>query len=174
MPAGTGRNRMTNVDTFHSIAGIAVAFAGFTGIVLAVRRAVDARAAAVERSRLLDLLLASLGAIFFAYLPEVVAAFGVDEAIGWRACALSFVAYHTAEVVVAAKIGGHLVLTRSDWILVPTGGLVMVAQWSTGFGFFGHYVQAVYFVALLWLLFVAAYQFAHLLMAYDRAAGRGA
>jgi hypothetical protein len=164
---------MTSTDTFHSIAGIAVAFAGFTGIVLAVRRAVDARTAAVERSRLLDLLLASLGAIFFAYLPEVVAAFGVDEVIGWRACALTFVVYHTAEVVVAAKIGGHLVLTPSDWILVPGGALVMIAQWSTGIGFFGAYVQSVYFVALLWLLFVAAYQFAQLLLAYDRASNAG-
>jgi hypothetical protein len=161
---------MTPTDTFHSIAGIAVAFAGFTGIVLAVRKSVEARAAAIERSRLLDLLLASLGAIFFAYLPEVVSAFGVDESAGWRACALAFVVYHTADVAVAAKIGGHVVLTRSDWILVPTGALVMVAQWATGLGFFVEYVQAVYFVALLWLLFVAAYQFAQLLMAQDRAA----
>jgi hypothetical protein len=158
---------MTDIESFHSIAGIAVAFAGFTGIVLAVRRSVDARAAAVQRSRLLDLLLASLGAIFFAYLPEAVAAFGVDGTLSWRACALTFVVYHTAEVLVAAKIGGHVVLTRSDWILVPTGALVMLAQWATVFGFFEPYVQAVYFVALLWLLFVAAYQFAHLLMAHD-------
>ena len=164
---------MTSADTFHSIASIAVAFAGFTGIVLAVRGAVDARAAAIERSRLLDLLLASFGAIFFAYLPEMVSAFGVDEAVVWRASSLLFVVYHTVEVFMAARIGGRVILTPSDWILMPTGGAVMLAQWATGVGFFGAYVQAVYFVALVWFLFVAAYQFAHLLMAYDRGSDRG-
>jgi len=160
---------MTSTDAFHSIASIAVAFAGFSGIVVAIRRPTDVRATAFARSRLLDLLLASLGATFFAYLPEAVVAFKVDETVAWQASALMFALYHTAEVVVVANIaGGRLVFTPLDWILVPIGAIVLIAQWATGLGAFGGHVQPVYFVALLWLLFIAAYQFAQLLMSYDR------
>ena len=153
--------------TYQSIAGIAVAFAGFTGIVLALRTARSARATAVARSRLLDLLLASLGAVFFAYLPETVAGF-VNESTALRGCALAFAIYHAAEVLVAARAGGRLVFTRSDWILVPFGAVVMIAQFVTALGAFSAFLSAVYLAALLWFLFVAAYQFAQLLLEYDR------
>jgi hypothetical protein len=160
---------MVMTETFHSIASIAVAFAGFTGIVVALRKPTDARATAFDRSRMLDLLLASLGATFFAFLPETVFAFEVDESSGWRGIALSFALFHLVEVVVAANIaGGTLIFTRLDWILVPIGAVVMIAQWATGLGALSAYVQAVYLVALLWFLFVAAYQFAQLLMTYNR------
>jgi hypothetical protein len=154
-------------DTFHSLAGIAVGFAGFTGMVLALRSPRDDASASVARSRLVDLLFASLGVVFFAFLPEAVSGFVSFEAM-WRTCALLFALYHLLEVAIAAKVGGSLVFTRLDWLLIPFGGIVLTMQIVTGLGWFEAYLQAVYLLAMLWLLFVAAYQFAQLLIGDDR------
>jgi len=45
-----------------------------------------------------------------------------------------------------------------------------VRRRSNDRGFVGPYLQAVYFAALWWLPFVAAYQFAQLPMAFERPA----
>lgn len=79
-------------DFLFTVAEVAVAFAGFAGLVTVLARRVTQSDRAVDIVRLRDLLLLSLLAVAFALFPELPFAFGAEEEITWRASAACFAA----------------------------------------------------------------------------------
>ena len=104
---------MPHADDFRTLAEIAIALAGFTGIVVAL----DSRS------------------------PD-----------GLRSTGLAHVS------------------VRPDWLVVPVGVAILIAQFTTAAGFFSEHTHFVYFLALMFLLFAAAFDFALLLLARGNAA----
>lgn len=80
---------MTIPDTFQTIAEISIAFAGFTGLIVAFRK--DAGPLNdVQKYRLTVLLSLAFGAMFLSLLPEVLVNLGLRDAPVWRwACGVS-------------------------------------------------------------------------------------
>ena len=67
-------------EPFDTIAQVAAAFAGFVGVVLAIR----SRGGALPRLQMTGFLQTSLGAVAFALLPELVVKLLPNEKISWQ------------------------------------------------------------------------------------------
>ena len=67
-------------EPFDTIAQVAAAFAGFVGIVLAIR----SRGGALPRLQMAGFLQSSLGAVGFALLPELVVELLPNEKASWQ------------------------------------------------------------------------------------------
>ena len=62
-----------DAETTHTLAEIAVALAGFSGIVAVLRRGGVSDWTAVERAHLFALLYPAFGVVFFAFVPPLAA-----------------------------------------------------------------------------------------------------
>jgi hypothetical protein len=71
-------------DFLLTVAEIAVAFAGFAGLVTVLARRPSGAEREFELVRLRDLLLLSLLAAAFALFPRLPALFGADDELTWR------------------------------------------------------------------------------------------
>jgi len=65
-------------ETLQTIALISVTFAGFSGVVVALRKD-SGPLTSVHKYRLQTLLSLSFGALFLSLLPDLLLSFGVDR-----------------------------------------------------------------------------------------------
>jgi len=77
-------------DFLFTIAEVAVAFAGFAGLVTVLARRATESDRALDIVRLRDLLLLSLLAVAAALFPKLPVAFGAGEETTWRVAAAFF------------------------------------------------------------------------------------
>jgi hypothetical protein len=152
-------------ETLRTIAEVATAFAGFSGVVLVLGRRTEREWSYVETATISLLLFFSLGVVFLALVPLLVEAAGVPV---WRISNGLFGIYHLALIIWVGKgIRG-----RTDRLLVPRW--LAIAALAGGFGtvVFNLLVAAgalqplsffAYLVAIVWLLGMAAMMFAALL-----------
>ena len=75
---------MESLDHLTTIAELAVAFAGFAGIVVVLKREDDDVWTALENARLWGLLVVSLPVTIFALIPIAVSSAGYAEPVVWR------------------------------------------------------------------------------------------
>ncbi len=75
---------MNHDDTLYAFAQVAVAFAGFAGLMAFVRERAAGPLTSVQRNRLIGMVRVALIATAFAMLPIVVAAQGGSETATWR------------------------------------------------------------------------------------------
>lgn len=81
-------------DFLYTVAEVAVAFAGFAGLVTVLTRRLAGSQREFDIVRFRDMLLLSLITGAFALLPTLPASFGADEEITWRvSSALFFIAW---------------------------------------------------------------------------------
>jgi len=150
-----------NTSTFETVAELALSLVGFSGIILAVRPRVHANR--IDRTRLVDLLVAGFGVTFASFLPALLNSF-LDEGAAWRLASVALGAWFAFGIVSALwRMGGRLPLPNSVGSLIGTGfagALMVVAS-----GRWVDHAYGVYFAALLWALCVAALEFALLLLA---------
>ncbi len=113
---------MPHADDFRTLAEIAIALAGFTGIVVALNgRSPDGRSP-IGSARLRALLLESLGVVFFAFMPSLVDSALQNTALTWRISQLGFALYHLLVLVIffrstgLAHVAQRTVLSRSSQI----------------------------------------------------------
>jgi hypothetical protein len=156
-------------DEFRTLAEIAVSLAGFTGIVVTLERRSSEGRSLANRARLRELLLASLGVVFFAFIPTLLAGADGDDRWAYRASLLPFVAYQVLLVVLFIRSTGTQ-LAFSEWLSAPVGLGSILLQFATALGFFADQVYHVYFLALLWLLFIACLNFVVLVLHVEDAA----
>jgi hypothetical protein len=95
-------------ETFRTLAEIAIALAGFTGIVAVLGRRVRGEWTPLEWARLRDLLLASLGVVFFAFIPELLYSVIPELPTVWRISSGFFALYLSVLITCPA---------RNDWPL---------------------------------------------------------
>jgi len=90
---------MSIPDSLQTIAEISIAFAGFTGLVVALRKN-DGPLTTVQKYRLQILLSLAFGAMFLSLLPDLLNNFGVAPGRIWIASNATILAHavHTAGI----------------------------------------------------------------------------
>ena len=154
---------LPQIDTLHTIAEVGIAITGFAGIVAAIRGrdGVPSRPSAADP--LAGLLGASLGTVFFCFVPEWIHAATDSPDVVWRASLAAFGSYRLAYIglVLRALRGGAQ--GRPRWILLP-GAFLGVVHLVAAAGFFSDYHYFLYLSGLFWGLVISLFHFSTLLM----------
>ena len=152
-------------ETLRTIAEVATAFAGFSGVVVVLGRRAQREWSYEETMTITGLLAFSLGVVFFSFAPLLVQAAGVPV---WRISNGLFGVYHLGILVWSTNIS----FRRSHDLLIPVRlivaaeavGLVIIAfNFAVAAGFFQPLSLFAYLVALVWLLLMAVLTFSALL-----------
>ena len=80
---------MANADLMLTVAEVAVTFAGFAGLVTVIAQRLSGAASSMAAARLQGILVLSLLAVAFSFVPQLVAGFGLSEETAWRAASES-------------------------------------------------------------------------------------
>jgi len=151
-------------ETLRTIAEVATAFAGFSGVVVVLGRRTEREWSYVETATISLLLLYSLGVVLFAFVPLLVEAAGVPV---WRVSAGLFGVFHFSVLIGSFRLtlrDDELLIPR--WIIPPTttvASVILTFNSLVAAGFFQPLAFFGYLVALLWFLAWAALMFAALL-----------
>jgi hypothetical protein len=163
-----------DAETLRTMAEVGIALAGFTGIVSVLGRRARGDWTPVELARMRLLLEASLGVVFFAFIPVLLKRAVASPDIVWRTCNV-FLAVFQMSVVLhffrrALLKGPSTLLPAERRVIYPLGaaGLaVTVAQLFAGAGLVAE-ASVTYLLGLIWLLLIASLTFVYLLLP-DRA-----
>ena len=150
-------------DETQTLAEIAIAMAGFAGIITALKVSSYSKQTA-DYARMRELLLTSLGVVFFAFIPKLSSGFAESSFWIWQIPLLAFGSYQALLMAVYFRTAGFGSTLWYEWMLMPVAIGVVVSQFVVGAGCFSQFQAEVYFAALLWLLFIAANNFAILLL----------
>ena len=152
-------------NTLTVIASIAVAIAGFSGVVVSLTGRTAGSFSAVERLNLRILLQVSAFALLFSLLPLILHR-ALEPASAWRVSMLMYGFVHIADagffVLKTQRVSARSRLQR----LAPTIGFgIAVAQ--IALGFFGSIslVEVAYLLVLVWHLAIAGMGFVNLIFA---------
>jgi hypothetical protein len=148
-----------NYDAFRVIAEVAITLTGFIGIVVVLHH----RDRPFSRLGLATILGTSIGAVLFAFLPDLLdGVIGVDAA--WRVSAGAFGLYHLFLIVnhqvrqrsIRANTPIQLIITLAS---LPVVGLKL----AVGLGYLMPWAFEIYYLGLLWCVGIAACLFAMIL-----------
>ena len=163
---------MERHEVLHTLAEVATAFAGFTGIVVILGRRSIGEWRSNEMTVVSVLLASSLGVVLFAFVPDLGRAAQLSPSATWRVSAFLFASYHLI-VILASLVAIRRALARGDTLpypnplLVPlfTAGLSLIAaQYLTAMGLLGAWLFFFYLLGMLWLLCIATLCFTTLLL----------
>lgn len=165
---------MQSLDLASTIAEIAVALAGFSGLVLVLGQRRD-RLTELERYRLILLLTPSLVALFMALAPLALLETGIGSMLLWRA------ASGVQGFICVGLVAGFSPWTRrimrespevfhSPQLALVAGGYLLNAalQGLHAAGLFGSQNPGIYLIGLVFLLMHAAHQFVRILLVRPR------
>ena len=102
--------------------------------------------------------------VFFALLPSLSAGFFGAGGWAWRAPQLLFGAYQASLMALFFASIRPGEINGLERILTVLGVAVISLQLLTGFGYLNEYLEEAYYLALLWLLLVAAFDFAAIIL----------
>jgi hypothetical protein len=154
---------MLPLGTLHTIAEVGIAITGFAGIVVAIRSGPDRGMQPSFTDPLGVLFVASLGTVFFCFVPEWLhSAIAAPDTV-WRASLATFGTYrlaYIALILTAQRRGGTA--TPIVWRFL-VGLSLGVLQLVGAAGFFSDFQYFLYLSGLLWGLAVALISFYSLL-----------
>lgn len=167
---------MSLPDSLQTIAEVSIAFAGFSGLVVALRKKAGPLTD-IEKYRLQVLLTMAFGAMFLSFLPEVLGNFGLDMEDSWSYSGLVLCFYSliflswwiraTRKFINAySEIFSWSVFAR---MVVGHIGIIML-QLAAFFTLVPVRAAAAFVVALIWYLIHAAQQFVRMLFVQPGAA----
>ena len=156
-------------DSLQTIAEISIAFAGFSGLIVALRRDTGPFTD-LEKYRLQILLTLAFGAMFLSLLPEILKELGFQGDSGWVLASSVHLVYSSVFLVWwlytsrgFAKIYPE-VFNRFAYLRMVTGHVVVIVLlFAVVFSAFEERGAAIYQVGLVWFLIHAAQQFARML-----------
>jgi len=162
------RAPLTQENALIVIAEIAIALAGFSSIVTAVRRDID-RNTSFAYIRLWRLLETSLASVFFALVPFALHYFDVSDSDVWRGASAGLCLYVlSAQLYMFVRWWEQWKSPAIPWwfngpvLVAQLTVVVMLALNAAALGFDGSFGP--YFVALLWYLSLSAMYFGRLLL----------
>jgi hypothetical protein len=154
---------LTQIETFHTIAEVGIAITGFAGIVAAIRgrEGVSSRPSASDP--LVGLLGASLGTVFFCFIPEWLdAAIASPDAV-WRTSLAIYGSYRLVWIGLILKDRRDgMRMQMSLWLVLP-GVSLGILHLAAAAGLFSDYRYFLYLSGLLWGLVIALINFSRLL-----------
>ena len=149
------------METFHTLAEVAVGFAGFASIAVLFRRRDRGEWSSYDALRYRAMLFNSLFACAFALLPTLVMPLQLQSSILWASCSgllLVYVVWRSVSVFPSARRGGAP-LNRVIPILAIVTILLQVANIV---GIPLNRGPALYLLGVGALIFMAGYNFFHL------------
>jgi hypothetical protein len=158
-------------ETLRSLSEVAVALAGFTGIVAVLGNRAGGRWGPLEWLRLRMLLETSLGVLFLSLIPGLLHQLAALQGLIWRiANGLQAVAHAAGIWVLYLRFRK---LDLSQWppeerwltvVLVPVSVTIVLFQASVALGNLYTYGFFLYLLGLIYLLAIAALHFVLLLV----------
>lgn len=156
-------------NTLQVIAEISIAFAGFSGLIVALRKA-PGPVTPIQKYRLQVLLALSFGALFLSFLPELLRVVGIDQSSLWRFSSMALALF--SALFVLWWVVGSLRVARSApeifqwfvWSRMLFGHTVIVGlQLFVLLAGHQNLVPAAFLAGLVWYLLHAAQQFCRML-----------
>ena len=163
---------MERHEILHTLAEVATAFAGFTGIVVVLGRRSIGEWRSAEKIIVSVLLASSLGVVLFAFVPDLGSAAQLSPSTTWRVSTFLFASYHSV-VILASLVGIKRALASGEALPIPkplllpvfTAGFSLIAsQYLTAMGLLGAWLFFFYLLGMLWLLCIATLSFTVLLL----------
>jgi lipid-A-disaccharide synthase-like uncharacterized protein len=161
-------------QSLQTVAEVSIAFAGFSGLVVALRKNAGPLTE-VQKYRLRVLLTLSFGALFLSMLPELLMLAGLATRKTWLVAGSVATIFSLAFLVwwlVASRRIVHRVPEIFDWFAVArmaAGHLLIVFLLVASMTpWFGEHYAAAYVAALVWYLMHAAQQFSRMLFIQPR------
>lgn len=167
---------MDTPESLQTIAEIGVAFAGFSGLIVALRKSAGPLTE-VQKYRLQVLLSLAFGAMFLSFVPELLYDFGASSAEIWVLSSIVLSIYSvlflawwlTASLRIKTtvpEIFNWFALSR-----MAIGHVVVVfLQLAVVFSLLEQSSAGAYSAALIWYLIHAAQQFTRMLFVQPRGA----
>ena len=143
-------------DTYQSIAKVAVSLTGFIGVVVVVLKNHNED---FSRIGLTTIMSTSLGAVMFAFVPELLSGL-FSERVTWRLANGSFGLYHLY-LILWHQLRQRSIRSNSpmQWLILGLSLGVVGLKLMVGLGLMLAYAYEIYLLALLWLIGFVGYLF---------------
>lgn len=159
-------------NTLPVIAEISIAFAGFSGLIVALRKN-PGPLTPVQKYRLQVLLALSFGTLFLSFFPEWLRAFGKDEIAVWKFSSAVLTLYSALFIswwVFSSRRTARAAPEIFHWFawsrMLAGHVLVLVLQAFVLLSGRGELVPAAFLTGLIWYLLHAAQQFCRMLFVH--------
>ena len=170
---------MDSLETLTTIAEIGIALAGFSGLIVVLRKS-SGPLNAIEKYRMAVLLATAFGAMFLALMPGALLHLGLADDILWRTSSAFLTAFSFAFVICWVLSSRRFFNVAREIFSVPAFSLMtvghltnMVLQLSVTLGLWGGGKPGVYLLGLIWLLAHASQQFVRMLFIQPKAVDSG-
>jgi hypothetical protein len=162
---------MEAFETLRSLSEVAIALAGFTGIVAVLGRRAGGRWSPLEWLRLRMLLETSLAVVFLSLFPVLLHQLEMLQDLIWRVGNGVQALVHLAGIVLLylrfRKLDASQWPSEERWLasaLVPISMMIVLFQGSVAFGNLAPYAFFLFLLGLVYLLGIAALHFVLLLV----------
>lgn len=139
------------MDAFQTLAEVSVAMAGFSSIVVIFKRREDDIWWKSDADRFHGMILHSMLAVLFAFLPFAFANFEIDGVTTFKWCSSLLAVVTGLQTVVISRLES----SSSVWIRLQVlfgGAFIALLQAVAGMGVFPKQGLGVYFIGVLWHL----------------------
>lgn len=150
-------------DLLLTLGEVGIALAGFSGIAEALQRRGADAASHADRLRLRDLLIASLGAAMFAFVPVVLTTAGmpIEQALRQASAMLALYLVLAGATLLRAGAGRFGIMA---WLLAVPAALMIVLLTLVALGITPRVAAFAYVLTVFLLLTLAAANFGVLLL----------
>lgn len=156
-------------QSLQTIAEISIAFAGFSGLIVALRKKAGPLTK-LEKFRLQILLILAFGAMFLSFLPEVLQSLELESRDAWMYAGTVLCLYSVVFLVWWVRKSrnlAHVAPEIFDWgafSRMAVGHVaIILLQLAAIFSLVDDKGATAYVIALIWYLIHAAQQFARML-----------
>ena len=161
-------------ETLATIAQIGIALAGFSGLVVVLRRD-KGPLNEIEKYRMSVLLATAFGAMFLALLPDTLTYLGLTGDGIWRLSSAFLAVFSVLFILIWVWSSRRFFRLAREIFSVPAFSLVvaghvtnLVLQLLVSFGFFSRGQAGIFVLGLVWLLAHASQQFIRMLFIQPR------
>ncbi len=156
-------------DSLQTIAEISIGLAGFSGLVVALRKD-PGPLDDIQKYRLQILFSLSFGAMFLALLPDTLVNFGVPDERVWFdssaaifGCSFLFIAWWIVSSRRMARIAPEIFNWAAFFTMAAGHTIVLLLQLAVMLGLLENRAPGVIALGLIWYLIHAAQQFVRML-----------
>jgi len=137
------------MDTLNTMAEVAIAFAGFSAVVVIFRRRGDGAWAPADASRFNGMMVHSMHAAGFAFVPQILQHFLPGEAMIWAVSSLLLGVATLLHAFVATRL--ELGVSRRHAAVVFSMGIIVFAlQMANLFSWLGPPGPGLFLVGVFW------------------------
>ncbi len=150
------------MDGFQSLAEVSIAMAGFSSIVVIFKRRETDTWRKADADRFHGMILHSMLAVLFAFLPFAFTSFDIESSNTFRWCSSLLAVVTGLQVIVTSRLEASSSIWTRMQVLIG-GVFIALLQAFAGLGFFPELGLGIYFGGVLWHLVQAGALFVMLI-----------